>query len=194
VEFDTIVAAFDYDPAKNTLTAKSAEDSEPLGDLMAKLLENNAKAWVDAQAKDKAIQVGAYPYDDNDQAKLKNSILRGFYLFKGEASDAPGVMVSKDDAKAANCISCHTNYGRQALYKFDEWGTLTRPRDLTEGVFRGGGRPVDVYYRIHSGITGSGMTSFGKVITKTDSIWDLVNFVKTLPYANMRKSMGIYLD
>ena len=71
---------------------------------------------------------------------------------------------------------------------------LTKPRDMTSGVFRGGRRPVDIYYRIHSGISGSGMTSFGKVLKNTDRIWDLVNFVKTMPYPAMRKSMGIVLD
>ena len=136
--------------------------------------------------------VPAYPYDDKDLTQVKNSILRGYYLFKGEG--APQLGLSKEDAKAANCVSCHTSYGRQALYKFDDWGTLTKARDLTQGVFRGGGRPVDVYFRIHSGITGSGMNSFGKVIAKTENLWDLVNFVKTMPYAAMRKSMGIQLD
>jgi mono/diheme cytochrome c family protein len=192
VEFDTIVSGFDYDPAKNTLTAKDPADSGPLDALMMALHETNAKAWMESQSKDKAIVVAAYPYDDANRAQLNNSILRGFYLFKGEASDKLGV--SKEDAKAANCISCHTNYGRQALYKFDDWGTLTKPRDLTQGVFRGGRRPVDIYFRIHSGITGSGMTSFGKVVAKTDSLWDLVNFARALPYPAMRKTVGIALD
>ena len=100
----------------------------------------------------------------------------------------------KEDAKAANCISCHTSYGRQSPYKFDDWGTLTKARDLTQGVFRGGRRPVDIYFRIHSGISGSGMNSFGTVIAKKENIWDLVNFVQTLPYTAMRNKLGMQLD
>jgi mono/diheme cytochrome c family protein len=188
VEYDTIKNSFSYDREQNALTL----DAENLEEQMEASLQLVAKGWVDSQGKDKAIAVAAYPYNDKDLPQLKDSILRGFHLFKGVASDKLGV--SEKDAKAANCISCHTSYGRQALYKFDDWGTLTKPRDLTQGVFRGGRRPVDVYFRIHSGISGSGMTSFGNVVSKADSIWDLVNFVKTLPYPAMRKSMGIMLD
>jgi mono/diheme cytochrome c family protein len=192
VEFDAIVSGFDYDAAQNTLAAKDAAENGPLDQIMENLLALNAKDWVESQGKDKAIPVAPYPYDDKDVNKVKESTVRGYHLFAGIPSDKLGV--SKEDAKAANCISCHTSFGRQALYKFDEWGTLTKPRNLTEGVFRGGRRPVDIYYRIHSGISGSGMTSFGKVITNPERIWDLVNFVKTMPYPAMRKSMGIMLD
>jgi mono/diheme cytochrome c family protein len=192
VEYDAMVSGFDYDSAKNTLTLKDPAENEPLDSLMAKLLDANVREWVESQRPGNAIQVAAYPYGDNDRGRLKDSIQRGFHLFKGEANDKLGI--SKEDAKAANCVSCHTSFGRQALFKFDEWGTLTKPRDLTQGVFRGGRRPVDIYYRIHSGISGSGMTSFGKVLPKTESVWDLVNFVQTLPYPAMRKSVEIMLD
>jgi len=206
-EFEAIANGFEFEKVENKnaisaqgdytikVTMKGPPDSEPLDELVFKYLDNIAKSWVDSQSKDNAIVVGPYPYDDRDPVKLKNSIWRGFRLFKGEGSDKPGeAEVSKEEAKAANCISCHTSYGRQSLFKFDEWGTLTKPRDLTQGVFRGGRRPVDVYYRIHSGISGSGMTSAGAVIPKTENIWDLVNFVKTIPYPEMRKNLGIVLD
>ncbi|HWY85845.1 MAG TPA: cytochrome c [Gemmataceae bacterium] len=197
VEFDVIKEGFDYDREKNTLTAKDPSDIGALDVLMSNKLANNAKAWSDSQSKDKAINVFAYPYDDraakdNNLTQLEYSILRGFYLFKGEESAKLGL--SKEDAKAANCISCHTSYGRQSPYKFDDWGTLTKARDLTQGIFRGGHRPVDIYFRIHSGISGSGMNSFGTVIAKKENIWDLVNFVQTLPYTAMRNKLGMQLD
>ncbi len=172
VEYETIKGGFDFDSASNTLSAKDPADNDSLDVLVAKLLENTAKNWMESQNKDKAIAVAAYPYDDNDLTQLKNSIWRGYHLFTGVGEDKPGPRgVSKEDAKAANCVSCHKDFGRQALYKFDEWGTLTKPRDLTQGVFRGGRRPVDIYYRIHSGITGSGMTSFAKVIPNAERLW-----------------------
>src|SRR5215472_19025967 len=85
---------------------------------------------------------------------------------------------------SASCVSCHKDFGRQATFRFDDWGTLVRPADLTRGVYRGGGRPVDIYYRIHSGINGSGMISQGKNLNP-EQIWDVVNFVRALPYPEM---------
>ncbi len=97
--------------------------------------------------------------------------------------------------KGANCASCHTNFGREARYRFDEWGTLVRPNNLSLGNLRGGKRPVDIYYRVHSGINGSGMAAFGKTFKGHEEyIWDLVNFVSNVPYPSMRKQLGIQLD
>lgn len=102
---------------------------------------------------------------------------------------------ARDLIKAANCVSCHNNYGRQALYRFDEWGTLVRPNNLTTGNLRGGKRPVDIYFRVHSGINGSGMTAFGKTFAGNEQyLWDLVNFVKVLPYPTMRDKLGLKID
>ncbi len=96
---------------------------------------------------------------------------------------------------AAKCVSCHDNYGRQASYRFDSWGTLARPNNLVTGTLRGGKRPVDIYYRIHSGINGSGMTPFGKTYEGNEQyLWDVVNFVSVLPYPAMREKLGINID
>ena len=65
--------------------------------------------------------------------------------------------------------------------------------NLTTGVFRGGRRPIDLYYRIHSGINGSNMTAFGKAL-KPDQIWDLVNFLEILPYPKLRERFEINID
>jgi hypothetical protein len=51
---------------------------------------------------------------------------------------------------------------------------------------------VDIYYRIHSGINGSGMAPFGSL--GGERLWDIVNFVRTLPFQAMRKKYGIHID
>ena len=56
------------------------------------------------------------------------------------------------------------------------------PRNLRKGVYRGGRRPVDLYWRIHNGIDGSGMPESNKAALKEDDLWDLVNYVLELPY------------
>ena len=89
----------------------------------------------------------------------------------------------------------HSDYGRQAKFKVDAWGTLVRPNNFTTGVFRGGRRPADIYHRIHSGIAGSNMTPFGNPATmSSNSIWDMVEFVQALSYPAMRSKLGVTIE
>src|SRR5262249_50719201 len=103
----------------------------------------------------------------------------------------------------AGCIGCHTDYGRQTPYLYDKWGTLARPLNLTTNTYRGGRRPIDILYRIKGGIDPSGMPKVGGSldVKKPDpnnpkneivdveatnlAHWDLVNFVRALPYPQM---------
>lgn len=93
------------------------------------------------------------------------------------------------DQKAA-CYKCHGPDGQanpndwaeaERKQMVDEWGNANYPRNLTLGLFRGGRRPVDIYRRVHQGIAGSSMPEGGKNLSPQE-IWDLVNFVRTLPY------------
>ena len=93
-----------------------------------------------------------------------------------------------------DCAKCHFDFGRQAKYRFDDWGTLTRPANLTTGVYRGGRRPIDLFWRVYAGINGSGMTGFGVDSYTDDDIWDVVNFLRTLPYPAMREKYGLRID
>jgi hypothetical protein len=84
------------------------------------------------------------------------------------------------------CITCHIDYGRQAGYMYDKWGTLVQPRNLTMGNYRGGRRPLDFYYRVAGGIGPSNMPAAAAEVTSDpNAVWDLVNFVRALPYPNM---------
>lgn len=161
--------------------------TRPLDTFLKVMTNNVVNEWIDSQSSEREIKVSRYPYNDSNKEELKASVLRGQTLFQGIG----------EEGKAANCVNCHIDYGRQAKFRSDAWGTLARPNNLTLGIYRGGRRTVDIYYRIHSGINGSGMASFGKVLKKTkdtDSLWDLVNFVKVLPYPAMRRDLGINLD
>lgn len=118
----------------------------------------------------------------------------------------------------ANCVKCHgeSGLGDGQLTDYDNWvkdfvdpnkadtagdvqkyvslGMLPprniRPRNLRQGVFRGGMRPVDIYWRIVNGIEGTPMPAAPmrdeenpnpKTLTKED-VWDIVNYVQSLPY------------
>jgi mono/diheme cytochrome c family protein len=66
------------------------------------------------------------------------------------------------------CIACHKDFGRQSLFRFDSWGTLVQPRDLTEGHYRAGRRPIDFYWRIKGGIKPSTMNAVTDVLLTPD--------------------------
>src|SRR5262249_559213 len=105
----------------------------------------------------------------SERRELEESISRGFKLF------------TTGDAK---CMQCHNDFGRANDYKFDDWGTIVRPANLTAGVYRGGRRPLDPFYRISAGINGSQMPAHDTGL-KPEQVWDIVNFLEAMPYRNM---------
>ncbi len=144
-------------------------------------IQSIVEDWAGSQGK--AIIPG--PYKTLDPDEMKASVQRGHGLF------------------VPNCGACHKDYGRQPLWKADRWGTLVRPADLTRGVYRGGRRPIDLYWRIHSGVAPSGMPPLAKFTNEdgkttgalgTDDTWDVVNFLQALPYPVMRQRYGIDID
>jgi mono/diheme cytochrome c family protein len=124
-----------------------------------------------AASNDKVMTPAKDAYVENVSHKAREeSIRHGYQIFSDPKGDA-------------SCIGCHTDYGRQVNFRYDDWGTLVRPRDLTAGVFRGGRRPIDLYWRIKGGIGPAGMPPTG--LKNDKDIWDVVNFVESLPYPQM---------
>lgn len=82
------------------------------------------------------------------------------------------------------CNKCHGKYGRggsmgNVEVGVDAWGNKAAAADLSSGMFHGGGRPIDIYRRIYSGINGTPMPAFNKTFAETpDDIWHLVHFIK----------------
>jgi len=117
-------------------------------------------------------------------------------------SIARGRALFADPKKNAKCYNCHGELGRgdgpstevmndvpgkpgqKALGLFDEWGNAIRPRDLTSGIFRGGRRPIDIFRRISAGIKGTPMQAFGAPTLSDDEIWDLTNYVLSIPFSD----------
>jgi mono/diheme cytochrome c family protein len=66
--------------------------------------------------------------------------------------------------------------------KPDDWGNPLRPANLNRGVYKGGRRPLDIFWRIAKGINGAQMPAHYPSPLNDAKVWDLVNFVLALPY------------
>ena len=82
------------------------------------------------------------------------------------------------------CNKCHGKFGRggslgNVEVGTDAWGFKAAAADLSSGMFHGGGRPLDLYRRIYSGINGTPMPAFETLFKDDpDAIWYLVHFIK----------------
>jgi mono/diheme cytochrome c family protein len=148
---------------------------------------------------DPAAEVAAPP--DMTSSELAASRKRGQVLFYG----------------FAQCIKCHgeSALGDGQTTDYDEWTKEfigdgknpelvdlfvrdhlilqprnIKPRNLRLGVYRGGRRPLDLYWRIRNGIEGVPMPAATmkvgddpavKGLTPAD-VWDIVNYVQSLPF------------
>ena len=158
-------------------TMSSILKKEDLGGSIADNVQSLAKLLVGnwAESNKKVMQPVEYPYKGGDAKQREASIRRGYALF----TDIRG---------AGSCIACHVDFGRQVPFRYDKWGSLVRPSNLTAGVYRGGRRPIDLYWRIKGGILGSEMpkAQFEQGADKNaEPFWDVVNFVQALPYPQM---------
>jgi mono/diheme cytochrome c family protein len=62
------------------------------------------------------------------------------------------------------------------------------PRNLRDGMFRGGRRPLDLYRRVHQGIAGTPMPAGGPLAPGSqgtlsdEEMWQIVDYVRSLPF------------
>jgi len=153
--------------------------------------------WLAAEEKETPVPA---PDPDRDLAR---SIAHGRELFYGPL---------------ANCIKCHGDsaLGDGQTTDYDDWtkplepakpelvakyvklGALPprniHPRNLRMGVYRGGRRPVDLYWRLKNGIDGTPMPAVlmlpanapagAKGLTEAD-VWSLIDYVRNLPYESI---------
>ncbi|QDV34076.1 c-type cytochrome [Tautonia plasticadhaerens] len=159
--------------------------------------------WEDSQAPEAAMQ----PLSPRVEA-TEQSIARGRELFLGVASDVKlecagchgsggkGDGPSWIDPETFNTYVFLENHDpgdpttletlkaiaeEQQRRWGDEWGDPLRPADLNRGVYKGGRRPIDLYWRIATGITGTAMPAHAPTLQDPDDLWHLVNFVLALP-------------
>jgi len=170
--------------------------------LIAEVIEPIAEKW--AAADEAEIEVPEMPTG----IALAESIAKGKELFYGDKANCVkchGVTALGDgqandyDDWSKNIVKIETKLAD--LVKSDpdaaerRWAAEFRqvlggdalkprtipPRNLRQGIYRGGRRPLDVYYRIHAGINGAPMPA-AKGTVDPEDIWHIVNYVRSLPY------------
>lgn len=166
--------AVQFDAISEVLTKPTSGDANDLPKMIEERTNLYTFVWKDVTV----IEPHPYPAEFGefspttkaDEEKLHASVREGYKLFLGKGA----------------CITCHTDFGRQAQFIYDKWGTLVRPNNLTQAIYRGGRRPLDIYYRINSGIDPSTMPGATVEVAKDPkAMWSLVNFVRLLPYPSM---------
>jgi len=203
VERQLLAMLTELDP-KDRLVSVVAENAQPeqktAQQEQVAAVKEKVKMVFDGWLTAAPVAVPPRPNLENE-ANLVASQLRGRDLFYGTV---------------ANCIKCHgeSALGDGQATDYDDWvksfvdptkqpdkvadytalGLPTprtiRPRNLRLGIYRGGMRPLDLYWRIKNGIEGTPMPAatmkpdgdpHAKGLVPGD-IWDLVNYVQSLPY------------
>ncbi len=86
------------------------------------------------------------------------------------------------DVKAARISSARTLW----IGSLDDWKNPLRPANINNGtltMYKGGRRPIDIYWRIAKGINGAKMPAHAPLFKDhPEQMWDIVNFVLALPY------------
>ncbi|MFB6345921.1 MAG: ethylbenzene dehydrogenase-related protein, partial [bacterium] len=82
------------------------------------------------------------------------------------------------------CATCHGKNGKgngpAASTQKDHWGEPLPPRDLTQGQYKAGGEIKDLYWRIVTGINGTGMPPFKQVLSTPEQRWAMIAYVRSL--------------
>jgi mono/diheme cytochrome c family protein len=210
VERGLLLASSELDPEdKNarlvsSLPAKASEEAKAAHQGQVTAVKDVVRGVVERWDTATAAVTPIPPRPNLSNEDLARSIQHGRDLFYGTI---------------ANCIKCHGDsaLGDGQTTDYDEWAkefindgkdrTLVsryvslgllpprtiRPRNLRVGAYRGGIRPIDLYWRMINGIEGTPMPALATNVRKPedppeakklnpDEIWDIVNYVQSLPY------------
>jgi mono/diheme cytochrome c family protein len=153
-----------------TLAAALGGSSElgDVGSFAAAQLRAIIAEWE--KAENAPTPAGIAPEPDDGEPGTSpahaEAVRRGYKLFTAKLDNS--------------CITCHAEFGRKPVLRYDVWGTVAKPADFTETSLKGGKRPEDVFARIRGGIAPVGMPAHPELTDR--QVWDLVRFVRSVPY------------
>jgi mono/diheme cytochrome c family protein len=144
------------------------EDEKPSEKDVTKELKEILKQWTgDA----KASYTPTVPWEEIERVGVKDGWTKGRELFMTKAG----------------CIDCHGKDGKANATELlniaamkDDWGSSIKPRSFVSEDFRGGKRPIDLFYRIRLGIKPSRMQAIDSTKFSDADIWNLVGYIQSL--------------
>ena len=140
-----------------------------------------AAAWTQAETPEVVIIPASQRVEDTLESRERGRLLymsntTKCYTCHGPTGRGDGAATEDFWDKPGTSIK----FEKRGLH--DEWGNPLKPRNLTLGQYRGGRRPLDLFRRIRAGIKGTPMPAFGETVLKDQQVWDVVNYVMSLPY------------
>lgn len=187
------------DTSKNAALLKDFESKDHLVEVLSEVVTS----WNDAKQQATKIPERPKTYDrfsaDYKADELAQSVERGRKLYytttancfscHGPAQLGDGQQNDYDQwtKEFFDWTKKNDESYEQKLAEYTELtgGFTPRniiPRNLRSGVYRGGRRPIDIFWRINNGIDHTPMPAANKAALSDGDIWDLVNFVLSLPY------------
>ncbi|HSQ55049.1 MAG TPA: cytochrome c [Gemmata sp.] len=154
VEYQSLASALDGN-AGDPRAAAAANLKTALGE------------WDKAENGPQPVGITAEP-DDGPPGSSSHAaaVRRGYQLFTAKTENS--------------CITCHGDFGRKPVLRYDVWGTVAKPADFTATTLKAGTRPQDIFARIRGGIPPVGMPAHPELSHR--QVWDLVRFVRSAPY------------
>ena len=193
---------------------KKSTDSEGYGESTALVKESIQNVFMSWSISEPAVipappawwqtlNNGQLDYSSAEAVEVHD---RGLALFRGKAGciSCHGETalgdgnVSNYDKWTEQLVDAkgRTEEDRLEPYRtsFQKYGALLprpiRPRNLRQGVYRGGRRPIDLYHRISQGINGTPMPNQEQTLT-AEEIWSLVFYVRSLPFEHASRPAGV---
>ena len=144
------------------------------------LADDIAAQWVEAEDAETQIVPSIPRVEDTEESRRRG---RAVFISKdakctdchGYEGQGNGSQTEGYEAKPSGGKWDHTGL-------HDAWGNINQPRDLTQGIYRGGRRPIDIFRRVRAGIKGTAMPAFAEGVISDEDLWHLVNYVKSIPF------------
>ncbi|WP_397571149.1 c-type cytochrome [Schlesneria sp. T3-172] len=150
-----------------------------------------AEAWSRAEEPDSLVLPSIQRVEDTAESRERGRLL--YMSDKTKCYTCHGPTGRGDGAATEDfwpMPGSNDKYPNRGLH--DEWGNPLKPRNLLQGQYRGGRRPLDIFRRMYAGIKGTPMPAFGGTALKDEELWDLVNYVMSLPYQQRQSSLAAH--
>jgi len=213
-EGEPVMLRVPFDPAQN------AEQREMVLEMLAEVVEG----WNEANDQIVVPEEEFIPADERSIEEVLASVDKGRELFYGVKANCvkchgPTGLGDGQQTDHDYWLTAHKKFLKSTadMYKMSELDELqvanlsqreevserlyplrnAIPRNLRQGIYRGGRRRLDVFCRIYAGIAGtpmpaSGPASLGAKGTITEAeIWNIVDYVLSLPYEPSSKPQQV---